>query len=96
MLYGYNKLFIVKDTIDGTFKAVSANQVLADSSRYTYPDFISNKDFIPAGQSYGEAVITTSIKDDIDNNGTLDDLYSAYFAADLNVRVAKPAVVTIG
>lgn len=96
MLYGYNKLFIVKDTSDGVYKAVSDNQVISDTARYVYPEFISNKNAIPAGQSYGSAKITTSIKDDIDNNGSIEELYNAYFAADLNVRVAKPAVVTIG
>ena len=55
-----------------------------------YPEFKSNKDAIPNGKAYGSGVITTSVKD----GGR--EYYNAYFAGDLNVRVAKPAVTTIG
>lgn len=56
----------------------------------SYYEFKSNKNAIPSGQAYGSGVITTSVK----KGNTY--YYNAYFAWDLNVRVAKPAVTTIG
>ena len=56
----------------------------------SYYEFKSNKNAIPSEQAYGSGVITTSVK-----KGNIY-YYNAYFAGDLNVRVAKPAVTTIG
>lgn len=52
--------------------------------------FTADKAGIPTGKDYGSAVLKTSIK----VGGR--DYYNAYFAADLNVRVARPAIVTTG
>ncbi len=57
----------------------------------TQPTFLSNKNAIPSGVAYGSGVLTTSVKD---NNGIMH--YASYFAAKLKVRVAKPAVTTVG
>lgn len=70
------------------YKLVSQSGNQDDKGRY--PVFTSNKDAIPTGKAYGSGVITTSVKDDGRS------YYNAYFAGDLNVRVAKPAVTTIG
>jgi len=94
MLYGYEKLFIAKNMNTGGYEAVSQGTLM--SWNYGYPEFVSNKDAIPANADFGSATLTTSIKDDIDRNGSIDDLYNAYFAAKLDVRVAKPSIATIG
>jgi len=55
-----------------------------------YPSFTTDKDGIPSGAAYGEGTFSTTIYDDW-------LLYeNAYFAGKLEVRVAKPAVVTTG
>ena len=55
-----------------------------------YPNFTTDKDGIPSGAPYGSGTLTTTIYDD----GLLYE--NAYFAGKLEVRVAKPAVVTTG
>ena len=94
MLYGYEKLYIVKNA-SGNYEARGQYTLPSVTDLSSYPLFASDKDGIPTGRDFGEATITTSIKDDIDDNGTLDNLYNAYFAADLDVRVSKPAIVTL-
>lgn len=53
-----------------------------------FPNYISSIANIPVGTSYGDNQVITTIEHD----GKLYDL--AYFAAKLNVRVAKPSVAT--
>jgi len=100
MLYGFEKFVIAQRVSNGAYVALSGHQIdddqLLTNPQYTYPDFMSDKDEIPDNADFGQAVLTTTMKHDIDRNGTIDDLYSAYFAADLNVRVAKPSIATIG
>lgn len=55
-----------------------------------YPTYTSNKSGIASGEDYGTETIATTIKDD----GVLYD--RAYFAGNLDVRVARPAVATVG
>lgn len=94
VLYGYETLFIAQHKDRSYYEAVGRGQI--ESGDFKYPDFMSNKDAIPSLADFGQAVLTTSIKHDIDDNGTIDILYDAYFAADLDVRVAKPSIATIG
>ncbi len=56
----------------------------------TTPNYIWEKSGIPGNKSYGKAKLTTSIIDD----GV--SYYNSYLSADLNVRVAKPTISTIG
>ncbi len=56
----------------------------------TYPDFKWNTSTIPAWNSYADNMLITTIEHD----GTLYE--NAYFAQELEVRVAKPSVVTTG
>lgn len=53
-----------------------------------FPNYISSIANIPVGTSYGDNQVITTIE----NGGQLYDW--AYFAAKLNVRVAKPSVAT--
>jgi hypothetical protein len=94
ILYGYEKLFIAQHKDRNYYEAVGRGAIATGD--YRYPDFMSNKDAIPSGADFGRATLTTSIKHDIDKNGVIDELYEAYFAADLNVRVARPSIATIG
>lgn len=55
-----------------------------------YPTFTTNKAWIPTNKDFGDADIITTIKDEWILYNT------AYFAWVLDVRVAKPAVVTVG
>ncbi len=100
MLYGYEKFVIAQKKSDNSYVALSGHEIDRDQISanpvYKYPDFMSNKDAIHANKDYWQAILTTSMKHDIDRNGTIDELYSAYFAADLDVRVAKPSIATIG
>lgn len=94
-IYPYETLYIVNH--NGVNKVID-QYALADipSSELAYPDFTGDKDGIPSGNEFGEGLIIVSVKDDTDNNGSLDSFYNAYFAAHLNVRVAKPAIATTG
>jgi len=94
ILYGYEKLFLAKNVNTGNYEVVS-NGTLMDGN-YVYPAFESDKAWIPSNKDFGEATLVTSIKDDIDRDGNVDDLYTAYFAANLDVRVAKPSIATVG
>lgn len=53
-------------------------------------EFLGNINGVPNGKSYGEATLTTTIRDD----GQLYDW--AYFSAHTNVRVSRPSIATTG
>jgi uncharacterized repeat protein (TIGR01451 family) len=54
-----------------------------------YPNYRWNKDWV-SGTNFGDATLTASVK----SNGV--EYYNAYFAQKADIRIAKPAVVTIG
>jgi len=71
----------------------SRNRMIYAYERIEFPDFRNfntDKDWIPTGADYGEGTFITTLYDEwimYDN---------AYFAWELEVRVAKPSIVTTG
>jgi len=84
-----------KNCIDLGNEMIYAYERIEFADYNVFPNFTGNKAWV-SGVNYGDAILTTSLEDDIDGNGVIDELYEAYFAADLNIRVAKPAVVSVG
>jgi uncharacterized repeat protein (TIGR01451 family) len=91
----FDKLCVVRksgNTINGSKECVNIwNFYPGQTVKFTnYPNYISSIANIPLGTSYGDNVVVTTLEHD----GELYDW--AYFAAKLNVRVAKPSVATTG
>lgn len=55
-----------------------------------FPNFTWNKDLIPDWQNYSDNILVTTLQED----GVLYD--DAYFAANFDVRVSRPSIVTTG
>jgi len=89
IIYAYETIYLVKKGNGYVVQGRYPNPPSSENAAL-YPVFTANKAGIPAGSSYGANVISTTVK-----KGPID-YYSAYFAGKLNVRVAKPAVTTIG
>lgn len=94
-IYPYEKLYLVQSD-SGSYRVV--NQ-FTYSSNFAFPQFLANKDAIPSGANYAETRLVTSVKDTLplSSGGTQQfDFYNTFLAANLNVRVARPAVSTVG
>ena len=91
-----SQLVLKSSVASGEFCADIQNDMIYAYEKVTLDDYgitpvyTGNKEWIPSSKSYGEARLKTSIKKD----GT--SYYNSYLVADLDVRVAKPAITTVG
>ncbi|MCH8518969.1 hypothetical protein LAT59_04375, partial [Candidatus Gracilibacteria bacterium] len=97
-IYPYEEIFIVRQGNNYVVRNQYSNITRDDQG--IYPVFLGDKDGIPASaRDYGTANVRTSVYSRIQNNqGNLQSFsfYHTFLSGNVNVRVARPAVSTVG
>lgn len=99
-LFGYERYYMAEERVGSTWSApkVVTQYVLNDliaAGKARPPQFIWNKNGI-GNRDFGKGEIVTTVANELP--GVISGLnpYKYYFAADYNVKVAKPSISTVG